>query len=76
MLYRRWEESSRSRLAGVGFKAPGAAAFGNVVLVNDGGKGMGKVSGEYRGSVDWLRRMKSESPRLFYHWSVVGNKVG
>jgi hypothetical protein len=34
------------------------------------------VSGEYRGSVDWLRRMKSESPRLFYHWSVVGNKVG
>ena len=29
-----------------------------------------------RRSVDWLRRMKNESPRLFYHWSVVGNKVG
>ena len=29
-----------------------------------------------RRSVDWLRRMKNESPRLFYHWSVVGEKVG
>ena len=29
-----------------------------------------------RRSVDWLRRMKSESPRMFFHWSVVGNKVG
>ena len=29
-----------------------------------------------RRSVDWLRRMKSETPGLFHHWSVVGNKVG
>jgi hypothetical protein len=29
-----------------------------------------------RGSVDWLRRMKSESPRMFFHWSVAGNQVG
>ena len=27
MLYRRWEKASRSRLAGGGFKPPGAAAF-------------------------------------------------
>ena len=27
MLYRRWETSSWSRLAGVGFKPPGAAAL-------------------------------------------------
>src|SRR5487761_1822973 len=27
MLYRRWEKASRSRLAGAGFKPPGAAAF-------------------------------------------------
>jgi len=26
-LYRRWEKASRSRLSGVGFKPPGAAAF-------------------------------------------------
>jgi hypothetical protein len=26
-LYRRWEQASRSRLAGAGFKPPGAAAF-------------------------------------------------
>ena len=29
-----------------------------------------------RRSVDWLRRMKSASPRMFFHWSVVGEKVG
>jgi hypothetical protein len=29
-----------------------------------------------RRSVDWLRRMKSESPQMFFHWSVAGNKVG
>jgi hypothetical protein len=29
-----------------------------------------------RRRVDRLRRMKSESPRLFFHWSVVGTKVG
>jgi len=29
-----------------------------------------------RRSVEWLRKMKDESPRLFHHWSVVGNKVG
>jgi len=29
-----------------------------------------------RRSVDWLRRMKNEFPRMFHHWSVVGNKVG
>ena len=40
MLYRRWETASRSRVAGVGFKPPGAAAFGNGVEVNDGGKGI------------------------------------
>jgi hypothetical protein len=28
-----------------------------------------------RRSVDWLRRMKNESPRLFYHWSVVGERL-
>jgi hypothetical protein len=27
MLYQRWEKASRSRLSGVGFKPPGAAAF-------------------------------------------------
>jgi len=27
-------------------------------------------------SVDWLRKMKSESPRMFFHWGVVGNRVG
>ena len=27
VLYRRWEQASRSRLAGAGFKPPGAAAF-------------------------------------------------
>lgn len=27
-------------------------------------------------SVDWLRRMKNESPGMFLHWSVVGNKAG
>ena len=27
VLYRRWEQTSRSRLAGAGFKPPGAAAF-------------------------------------------------
>jgi hypothetical protein len=40
MLYQRWELASRSRLAGVGFKPPGAAAFGNGVVVNDRGKGI------------------------------------
>jgi len=30
----------RSRLAGVGFKLPGAAAYGNGVVVNDRGKGI------------------------------------
>jgi hypothetical protein len=29
-----------------------------------------------RRSLDWLRRMKSEFPRMFFHWGVVGNKVG
>ena len=42
MLYRRWETASRSRLAGVGFKPPGAAALGNDVVVNDRGKGVQK----------------------------------
>jgi len=27
VLYQRWETASRSRLAGAGFKPPGAAAF-------------------------------------------------
>ena len=27
VLYQRWEKASRSRLAGVGFKPPSAAAF-------------------------------------------------
>ena len=49
MLYQRWETASRSRLAGVGFKPPGAAAYGNGVVVNDRGKGIGKMSGKYRG---------------------------
>jgi len=42
MLYRRWEKAFRSRLAGVGFKPPGAAAFGNGAVVNDRGKGIGR----------------------------------
>ena len=42
MLYRKWETASRSRLAGVGFKLPGAAAFGNGVVVNDRGNGVQK----------------------------------
>jgi len=42
MLYRRWEGASRSRLAGVGFKPPGAAASRKGVVVNDRGKGIGK----------------------------------
>jgi group II intron reverse transcriptase/maturase len=29
-----------------------------------------------RRSVEWLRRMKSDSPRMFFHWSVAGNMVG
>jgi len=29
-----------------------------------------------RRSVDWLRRMRNESPRMFHHWSVAGNRVG
>lgn len=27
-------------------------------------------------SARWLRRMKKQTPRLFSHWNVVGNKVG
>jgi len=27
-------------------------------------------------SVDWLRRRKHESRSLFYHWAVVGTRVG
>jgi mRNA interferase HigB len=27
-------------------------------------------------SVAWLRKRKDETPGLFHHWSVVGNKVG
>jgi len=27
-------------------------------------------------SARWLRRMKKQTPRLFSHWSVVGNQVG
>jgi len=42
MLYRRWEWASRSRLAVAGFKPPGAAAFGNGVVVNDRGNGIDK----------------------------------
>jgi len=42
MLYRRWEWTSRSRLAVAGFKPPGAAAFGNGVVVNDRGNGIDK----------------------------------
>jgi RNA-directed DNA polymerase len=34
------------------------------------------LSGRLRASVQWLRKMKNEEPRLFYHWSVVGNEVG
>ena len=49
MVYRRWETAFRSRLAGAGFTPPGVAAFGKGVVANDGGKGIGKVSGEYRG---------------------------
>jgi hypothetical protein len=49
MLYRRWERASRSRLAGVGFKPPGAAAYGNGAVVNDRGKVIGKMAGRYRG---------------------------
>jgi hypothetical protein len=41
--------ASRSRLAGAGFKPPGAAAFKKGVVVNDWGKGIGKMSGEFRG---------------------------
>jgi hypothetical protein len=48
MLYRRWETVSRSRLAGVGFKPRGAAAFGNGVVVNERGKVIGKMAGRYR----------------------------
>ncbi|MGH9606197.1 MAG: hypothetical protein ACRD3N_10930 [Terracidiphilus sp.] len=29
-----------------------------------------------RRSVEWLRGMKNRFPRMFVHWSVVGNKVG
>jgi len=49
MLYQRWEAASRSRLAGAGFKPPGAAAFGNGVVVNDLGKARHSGSGKYRG---------------------------
>jgi hypothetical protein len=48
-LYRRWEWASRSRLAGVGFKPSGAAAFGNDVVVNDRGKVIGKMAGRCQG---------------------------
>ena len=37
MLYRRWETASRSRLAGAGFKPPGAA-----VVKRRGGERLGK----------------------------------
>ena len=34
------------------------------------------LSGRQRGSVQWLRKMKSAEPQLFYHWCVIGNRVG
>jgi hypothetical protein len=29
-----------------------------------------------RRSVDWLRRMKCESPRMFFHWCAAGDEIG
>jgi len=34
------------------------------------------LSRHKRRSVEWLGRMKKDSPRLFFHWSVIGQKVG
>lgn len=34
------------------------------------------LSGRQRVSVQWLRKMKSAEPQLFYHWCVIGNRVG
>jgi len=47
VLYQRWETASRSRLTGAGFKPPGAAAFRKGVVVNNQGKGIHQMSGEY-----------------------------
>jgi RNA-directed DNA polymerase len=34
------------------------------------------LSRRQRVSVQWLHKMKSAEPQLFYHWCVVGNRVG
>jgi len=34
------------------------------------------LSRHKQGSADWLRHMKVVFPRLFFHWSVAGNKIG
>jgi RNA-directed DNA polymerase len=34
------------------------------------------LSSHTKHSVRWLRRTKKQLPRLFFHWSVAGNKVG
>jgi RNA-directed DNA polymerase len=34
------------------------------------------LSGRHCASVQWLRKIKNAEPRLFYHWTVVGNEVG
>ena len=34
------------------------------------------LSGRRRAGVQWLRKMKNAEPQLFYHWSVVGERVG
>jgi len=47
VLYQRWETASRSRLTGAGFKPPGATAFRKGVVVNNQGKGIHQMSGEY-----------------------------
>jgi len=34
------------------------------------------LSGRQRASAQWLRKLKNAEPRLFYHWSVVGDEAG
>jgi len=34
------------------------------------------LSGRQRASAQWLRKLKNAEPRLFYHWSVIGDCGG
>jgi hypothetical protein len=70
MLYPRWRQVLRGRLAGVGFKQPYAASFGNDAVVND------TVKRRDQTRHVWIRETNASEPLKTHRNSIDDIKTG